>query len=231
MQDHAHSIPSQPLLDIHKATLAKYREATGEPDPLLVEADSSQATSAENASTDEQMAARCETVLNVTMSEVDRIHRQRVEDWNAVGRSMLDNQIALYEDVLHTLREAQVKFDKDTKKDPAPMGEEDDERAGNDRAPILPSPFEVELHNPVQSAPLSLPSATLLQPSKAVRPMSLAGEVLSDFFGGASAFRGPPAKAPSLGQIAESTNASGHTQQHEPSSSSSSSTMYFTLWR
>lgn len=207
-------------MEIHKATLAKYREATGEPDPLA-EAEGSQTLSSETASTDEQMATRCETVLNMTMSEVDRVHRQRVEDWNGVGRSMLDGQIALYEDVLHTLREARTRFEEETKKMPASEAT----TTGEERVPILPSPFEMELGNPVQSAPLNLPSATLMQPSKAVRPVSLAGEVLSDLFGGASAFRGPPTKtSSSLGQIDES--GSGHSQQHE-----SGSSMYFTIWR
>lgn len=47
----------------------------------------------------ERMVARCETVLNVTMAEMDRAHRERVEDWTAMGRNYLDTQIDFYEGV------------------------------------------------------------------------------------------------------------------------------------
>lgn len=45
------------------------------------------------------MVGRCETVLNVTMAEMDRAHRERVEDWTAMGRNYLDSQVDFYEGV------------------------------------------------------------------------------------------------------------------------------------
>lgn len=67
---------------------------TGEPDPLQ---DSEARIKEESIS--EAMAARCETVLNVTCSELDRVHRERVEDWASIGKSVLDAEIEKHEQV------------------------------------------------------------------------------------------------------------------------------------
>ena len=48
---------------------------------------------------DEEMAARCETVLNTTMAEMDTYHTQKVEDFRALAKDHLDGEIALYEQV------------------------------------------------------------------------------------------------------------------------------------
>lgn len=43
---------------------------------------------------------RCETVLNVTMAEVDTYHSQKVEDLKSITVDHLDGEIAFYEQVL-----------------------------------------------------------------------------------------------------------------------------------
>lgn len=49
------------------------------------------------------MAARCETVLNTTMAEMDTFHTQKVEDFQALAKDHLDGEIALYEQVRRRL--------------------------------------------------------------------------------------------------------------------------------
>ncbi len=48
---------------------------------------------------DEDTAARCETVLNTTMAEMDTYHTQKVEDFQELAKEHLDGEIALYEQV------------------------------------------------------------------------------------------------------------------------------------
>ena len=48
---------------------------------------------------DEEMAARCETVLNTTMAEMDTYHTQKLEDFQDLAKEHLDGEIALYEQV------------------------------------------------------------------------------------------------------------------------------------
>ena len=45
------------------------------------------------------MAARCETVLNTTMAEMDTYHNQKLEDFQELAKEHLDGEIALYEQV------------------------------------------------------------------------------------------------------------------------------------
>ena len=45
------------------------------------------------------MAARCETVLNTTMAEIETYHAQKLEDFQALTKDHLDGEIALYEQV------------------------------------------------------------------------------------------------------------------------------------
>ena len=45
------------------------------------------------------MAARCETVLNTTMAEMETYHTQKVEDFSALTKEHLDGEIMLYEQV------------------------------------------------------------------------------------------------------------------------------------
>lgn len=48
---------------------------------------------------DEEMAARCETVLNTTMAEMETYHSQKVEDFATVTKEHLDGEIEFYEQV------------------------------------------------------------------------------------------------------------------------------------
>ncbi|PPQ66553.1 hypothetical protein CVT24_007118 [Panaeolus cyanescens] len=82
----------------HKSTLTRYREVldskvTGKP-------------------MDDDLAARCETVLNVTMAEMDVYHAQRAEDLKATVVDHLDGEIAFYEQVLMRLKVARAQYDE-----------------------------------------------------------------------------------------------------------------------
>jgi hypothetical protein len=44
--------------------------------------------------------ARCETVLNTTMAEMETYHTQKVEDFSTLTKEHLDGEIAFYEQVL-----------------------------------------------------------------------------------------------------------------------------------
>ncbi len=48
---------------------------------------------------DEDMAARCETVLNTTMAEMETYHIQKHEDFSTMAKEHLDGEIAFYEQV------------------------------------------------------------------------------------------------------------------------------------
>ncbi|MCO5566090.1 hypothetical protein L7F22_019766 [Adiantum nelumboides] len=209
----------QPLLEIHRNALGMYRAATGEranEEGHLANHTVSQDTKSNTTSNEviephlhsklaEGMAIRSETVLNVTLSEMDRIHSQRVQDWNALSREMLDEQIAFYKDILHHLQIARSKVGE-------ALGTSSSSRSTNHtatnsqtsnessistsasqaRGPLLPSPYEVQLAHPIIQSALELPSMQLTEPSaasKAIRPVALAGEVLSDWLGGSSASR------------------------------------------
>ncbi|PWN31890.1 uncharacterized protein FA14DRAFT_82225 [Meira miltonrushii] len=202
----------QPLIEVHRNALAMYRAATGE----KASEDAHQATQdtkAKRASNEEPhlhskvaegMAIRSETVLNVTLSEMDRIHAQRVQDWNALSREMLDEQIAFYKDILHHLQTARSKVgdalgtpSSRSANHTASNSQTSNESsistsASQARGPLLPSPYEVQLAHPIVMPALEMPCMQLTEPSaasKAIRPVALAGEVLSDWLGGSSASR------------------------------------------
>lgn len=46
---------------------------------------------------DEEVATRCETVLNTTMAEFEIYHDQKVEDFHGLTTDFLDSEITLYE--------------------------------------------------------------------------------------------------------------------------------------
>lgn len=48
---------------------------------------------------DHDMAARCETVLNTTMAEMETYHTQKHEDFSTLTKEHLDGEIAFYEQV------------------------------------------------------------------------------------------------------------------------------------
>ncbi|SNX84257.1 related to Sorting nexin 9 [Melanopsichium pennsylvanicum] len=151
---------AQALLETHRTTLSRYREATGEVDPFEADAfPSDQDRYSDKRQTEserktgmapeeaEKVAARCETVINVTLSEMDRIHDERVQDYHALGRSLLDGQIELHESILEQLKAARLHYD-----------EEYYEREPDFH--VLPSRYQAELSRPKKpSAPLLMPSA------------------------------------------------------------------------
>ncbi|KAF9534384.1 hypothetical protein CPB83DRAFT_844159 [Crepidotus variabilis] len=79
-------------ISTHKATLARYREATG-------------------SSSEEDIAARCETVLNTTMAEMDTYHAQKVQDLRSIAVDHLDGEIAFYEQILTRLKTSRAAYD------------------------------------------------------------------------------------------------------------------------
>ncbi|VDC02799.1 unnamed protein product [Peniophora sp. CBMAI 1063] len=86
-----------PVIDTHKNALRRYAE-------------SARGTDAK----DEQVAARCETVLNTTMAEIETYHTQKVEDFSNVAKEHLDGEIDFYEQVLVRLRTARSTFEEPT---------------------------------------------------------------------------------------------------------------------
>jgi sorting nexin-9/18/33 len=47
----------------------------------------------------EEVASRCETVLNATMAEIETYHTQKVEDFASLAKEHLDGEIEFYEQV------------------------------------------------------------------------------------------------------------------------------------
>jgi sorting nexin-9/18/33 len=88
--------PSQqyaPIIDTHRNALSRYTEAT------------------EGSTPDEEVASRCETVLNTTMAEIETYHAQKVEDFASLAKEHLDGEIEFYEQVLLRLRTARRTFE------------------------------------------------------------------------------------------------------------------------
>lgn len=54
------------------------------------------------------MAGRCETVLNVTMAEMDTYHSQKVEDLRSIAVDHLDGEIAFYEQVTRLVKKTNI---------------------------------------------------------------------------------------------------------------------------
>ncbi|KAJ7185508.1 hypothetical protein C8R46DRAFT_982143 [Mycena filopes] len=83
------------VVTTHRSTLSRYAQAT-----------------TADTHTDGEMAARCETVLNTTMAEMETYHTQKNEDFGALTKEHLDGEIAFYESVLNRLRSARRNFDE-----------------------------------------------------------------------------------------------------------------------
>ncbi|KAF9048732.1 hypothetical protein BJ165DRAFT_1343327 [Panaeolus papilionaceus] len=81
----------------HKSTLNRYREA--------IETQNS------GNPVDSDLVARCETVLNVTIAEMDIYHAQKTEDLKTTVVDHLDGEIAFYEQVLTRLKAARAQYD------------------------------------------------------------------------------------------------------------------------
>lgn len=81
------------IIETHKSTVSRYKDAL------------------KSEKSDDEMSARCETVLNTTMAEMDTYHDQKVENFCTITREHLDGEINLYEQVLHRLKAARSTFD------------------------------------------------------------------------------------------------------------------------
>ncbi|KAJ7664277.1 hypothetical protein B0H17DRAFT_1091797 [Mycena rosella] len=81
------------VVTTHRSTLSRYSQV-------------------QDKQTDGEMAARCETVLNTTMAEMETYHTQKNEDFSALTKEHLDGEIAFYEQVLSRLRGARRGFDE-----------------------------------------------------------------------------------------------------------------------
>ena len=51
----------------------------------------------------EETSARCETVLNTTMAEMETYHSQKIEDFETLTKEHLDGEIQLYEQVCYSI--------------------------------------------------------------------------------------------------------------------------------
>jgi sorting nexin-9/18/33 len=109
------------------------------------------------------VAARCETVLNTTMAEIDTYHTQKREDFTELAKDHLDGEIALYEQVLHRLRNARTQFE-------SPRIDE----LGRDGGPRQPSIYERELEKPKLNAPPLMQPCPHVFDSAPMRPVSVA---------------------------------------------------------
>ncbi|KAJ6612645.1 hypothetical protein B0H10DRAFT_2051303 [Mycena sp. CBHHK59/15] len=132
------------VVTTHRSTLSRY----------------SQATTA-NSHIDSEMAARCETVLNTTMAEMETYHTQKIEDFSTLTKEHLDGEIAFYEQVLNRLRTARRGFDSSQY-----------EQLGT--SPRQPSIYERELEHPRLTAnPLPQPCPHVFDAAP-MRPVSVA---------------------------------------------------------
>ncbi|CAG8548987.1 31463_t:CDS:10, partial [Racocetra persica] len=77
------------LIDTHMGTHKKFKEISEE----NISKDQEYDVDAET------IRSRCDTVFNVTLAEVDRIHDERVQDFQENTKQYLDGQIELYEKV------------------------------------------------------------------------------------------------------------------------------------
>ncbi|KAJ6495280.1 hypothetical protein C8R45DRAFT_866476 [Mycena sanguinolenta] len=134
----------QGVVTTHRSTLSRYSQAT-----------------ATDKQTDSEMAARCETVLNTTMAEMETYHTQKNEDFSALTKEHLDGEIAFYEQVLNRLRGARRGFDEPQF---THLGAEARQA----------SMYERELEHPrLTAAPLSQPAPHVFDAAP-MRPVSVA---------------------------------------------------------
>ncbi|KAF8960308.1 hypothetical protein BDZ97DRAFT_1665982 [Flammula alnicola] len=161
------------VITTHKSTLSPYREAVG--------------SGTGPTYADEDLVARCETVLNTTMAEMDVYHTQKGEDLKMVAVDHLDGEIAFYEQILTRLKAARSIYN-------------DPQYADLASSPRLPSIYEKDLSfnpsNPDSGTNPHLVPRPLPQPcphvydSAPMRPVSVAIQEGVGMFLGDSAGRG-----------------------------------------
>ncbi|KAG2154261.1 uncharacterized protein EDB93DRAFT_1248458 [Suillus bovinus] len=109
------------IIETHQSTVSRYKDAL-------------------KGKSNDEMTARCETVLNTTMAEMDTYHDQKVENFSTITREYLDGEIHFYEQVLHKLKAARRTFD-------APRFDQ------LNRSPRQPSRHELDLEAPKLNPP------------------------------------------------------------------------------
>ncbi|KAG0305869.1 hypothetical protein BGZ98_003392 [Dissophora globulifera] len=90
-----------PLVDMHTGTHKKLVEIF-EKEQTMEEIDS------------ETVKSRCDTVFNITLAEMDRVHDERVQDFEKGTKDFLDSQIAYHEKMLAQLKQARAGFSDPT---------------------------------------------------------------------------------------------------------------------
>lgn len=83
-------------MDTHRSTLSRYNEATRQ-GVVSLSCTLSPPNLTDRFQENEEMAARCETVLNTTMAEIETYHTQKQEDFQTLTKDHLDGEIALHE--------------------------------------------------------------------------------------------------------------------------------------
>ncbi|TRM63593.1 hypothetical protein BD626DRAFT_494763 [Schizophyllum amplum] len=152
------------VIQTHRSALSRYHLATAE------------------GQANDDVAARCETVLNTTMAEMDTYHQQKVEDFGSLAKDHLDGEIKFYEQVLHKLKNARQAYDEP----------EYNELAATPRQPSM---YERELENPRLGAdPLTQPCPHVYD-SAPMRPVSVALQE------GVGLFLGPAGRGSMLGKL------------------------------
>ena len=144
------------------------------------------------------MAARCETVLNTTMAEMETYHTQKDEDFRTLTQEHLDGEIALYEQVTtttpvqsitSTINQVLSRLKSARRAFYSPQFDQLAE------SPRQPSIYERELDNPRLSAkPLMQPSPHVFD-SAPLRPVSVAIQE------GVGLFLGPTARGSVFGKF------------------------------
>ncbi|KAJ2927149.1 hypothetical protein H1R20_g9926, partial [Candolleomyces eurysporus] len=131
------------IISTHRSTLSRFNEAVYGTYP------------------DDDVANRCETVLNITMAEMDTYHNQKFEDFQKLVTEHLDGEIQVYEQILTRLYLARRNFDSP----------EFDELGSS---PGKSSIYERELANPkLTPSPLTQPCPHVYD-STPMRPVSVA---------------------------------------------------------
>ncbi|KAL7413741.1 hypothetical protein BDY24DRAFT_387978 [Mrakia frigida] len=154
-----------PVVETHRATLSRYAEAVAE------EGVPSLDNTISFVGPSDEIAARCETVLNSTMAETSHYHDSKVEDFKTLTTSYLDSEIDHLTSVLSKLVSARQVFDQPTY----------DELSEN--GPRLPSRYESDLSasSSVAPRPLVQPSPHVFDSiSSTLRPVSMAVSTLGE---------------------------------------------------
>ncbi|KAI0701080.1 hypothetical protein BC835DRAFT_1265507 [Cytidiella melzeri] len=131
------------IVETHKSTLSRYAEAT--------------TSRLEN----DEISARCETVLNSTMAEFDTYHDHKIEDFQLLTTDFLDSEIALHEQLLVRLKAARTTFNSPTYDKLAQL-------------PRAPSMYERELEHPRLAPPPITHPCPHVYDSTPMRPVSVA---------------------------------------------------------